>query len=205
MAWLLIAILVVLIAIIIFYMRSKKTPNISILPERFVIFDLETTGLKPEIHEIIEIGAIRVNRDSNIHDTYNTLILPSKKIPHKITKLTGITQEMTERDGVSLDSAISGFIEFIGDLPIVSYNAEFDMAFLLNSISRCSIDVRVNNRVSCALKMARRAWPGRESYRLSDLARDGNLSDQGTHRALGDCQRTLIVYAAAASKLNSVT
>ncbi|MBU1397268.1 MAG: hypothetical protein KKE84_14180 [Gammaproteobacteria bacterium] len=52
--------------------------------------------------------------------------------------------------------------------------------------------------------MSRRAWPGRKSYRLADLAKDGKLSSDGTHRALGDCQRALIVYTAAASRLGTI-
>lgn len=49
--------------------------------------------------------------------------------------------------------------------------------------------------------MARLAWPGRRSYRLCDLATDGGLSDEGTHHALDDCRRTLIVYVSAVSVL----
>lgn len=205
MVWLVIAAAAVVIAILFFFAKSTKKPNLSVLPERFVVFDMETTGLKPDLHEIIEIGAIRANRDSEEHDTFHALILPAKKLPKKITEITGITQNMIEKDGEPLASALSRFIEFIGDLPLVSFNAEFDMAFLRNAISQSQTGVLINNRVSCALEMARRAWPGRKSYRLSDLARDGKLSTEGTHRALGDCQRALIVYTAAASKLRSAT
>jgi len=61
--------------------RKEITPQeraigLSSLPERFVVFDLETTGLKAGQHEIIEIGAIRVNRDSNQHETFSALVMP---------------------------------------------------------------------------------------------------------------------------------
>lgn len=192
------------IVAVIYYLRSRARPTISIahLPERFVVLDLETTGLDPTRHEIIEIGAIRVNRDSNSHDTYQSLIKPSKKVPKKITELTGINQAMLDADGVPLETALREFLVFAGDLHLVSFNAEFDMAFLRNASAKHSISI--NNSISCALKMARRAWPGRRSYRLADLAKDGNLSSDGTHRALGDCQRALIVYTAAASKLGTI-
>lgn len=183
--------------------RARLRLNLAPLPEQFVVFDLETTGLDPNKHEIIEIGAIRVNRDSSEHDTFQQLVKPSGRVPKKITQLTGITQAMVDSEGEPLEKALREFLGFAGELRLVSFNASFDMAFLHNAADKYSFTV--SNQVSCALKMARRAWPGRRSYRLTDLAKDGHLSRAGTHRALGDCQRAMIVYAAAAAKLGSAS
>ena len=179
--------------------QRPSTSALAPLPERFVVFDLETTGLDWSKHEIIEIGAIRVNRDSTNHDTFQALVRPTRKVPKKITELTGITQEMLEADGDPIAKTLREFLEFAGGLPLVSFNAEFDMSFLAKAAQQAG--VVVSNEVSCALIMARRAWPGRQSYRLADLARDGNLGNDGAHRALEDCKRTLVVYVAAAAKL----
>ncbi len=201
--------LVVLVLLIIgglaFLLFRRRGYRVSIahLPERFVVFDLETTGLDPERHEIIEIAAIRVNRDSANHQAFQALVKPNKKVPKKIIELTGISHEMLDGDGEAIDQALRDFAAFVGDLRLVSYNAEFDMAFLNAATARCGM-APFSNPVSCALQMARRAWPGRRSYRLSDFARDGNLGSKDTHRALADCQRALIVYGAAASRLRSV-
>ena len=197
-------ILVILIGAAIYwwYARRKPRVNISHLPRQFVVFDLETTGFMPSKHEIIEIGAIRVNRDSDTHDTFQVLIKPRKKIPKKITELTGISQEMIDGEGQSLESAVADFLKFAGDLNLVSFNAEFDMAFLRHAAQTYSVSIE--NQVSCALQMARRAWPRRRSYKLAELAKDGKLNSAGTHRALSDCQRALIVYIAAASRLGTV-
>jgi DNA polymerase III subunit epsilon len=169
------------------------------VPRKFVVFDLETTGFSAIWNEIIEVGAIRVDVDSDIHDTFQALVKPLKRIPKRITTINGISQEMVDRDGEPLQTVMEEFAAFIGSLPLVSFNAEFDIRFLRESAKRTN--TVINNRVSCALTMARRAWPGRDSYRLTDIAKDGNLSDEGTHRALGDCKRTVIVYTAAASIL----
>ena len=200
MEWL---VLIVIVAAVIYFLRSRGKPQASLahLPEQFVVFDLETTGLDPRKHEIIEFGAIRVNRDSINHDTFQSLVKPSRKVPKKITELTGINQAMLDAEGEPIESALREFLNFVGDLHLVSFNADFDMAFLQNTAAKHSISIA--NPVSCALKMSRRAWPGRKSYRLADLAKDGNLRSDGTHRALGDCQRALIVYTAAASKLGT--
>lgn len=181
----------------------KSKPDLSILPPQFIVLDLETTGLKPEQHEIIEIGAIRVNRDSNKHDSFQALVKPTTKVPAKITELTGITQAMIDAEGEEPATALRGLHSFVGEHRIVTFNAEFDMGFLHQAAAQHGL--RFSNEVSCALKMARRAWPGRKSYRLTDLASDGNLSMDGEHRALGDCQRALHIYAAAAAKLRSTS
>ena len=204
MEWSVIIILVVILGIGIYLLsRSKgEKVDLSILPEQFVVLDLETTGLDPLKHEIIEIGAVKVNRDSNNHTTFQALIKPRRKVPKKITQITGITQEMVDADGGDIGSTLKELIDFIGDLRLVTFNADFDMGFLQEASKKHDITIR--NPVSCALKMARRAWPGLKSYKLADLANTGGLSNKGHHRALKDCELTITVYTAAASKLGSV-
>jgi DNA polymerase III epsilon subunit family exonuclease len=185
--------------------RSKRPAapaDVSMLPERFVVFDLETTGLRSEHHEIIEIGAIRVNRDAEDHQTFQTLVRPKKRVPKKITEITGITNDMVQSDGIELVEALAEFRSFVGDLPLVAFNAEFDDAFLRAACAATASN-HFANETCCALKLARRAWPCRKSFRLSDIARDGNLSMDDTHRALGDCRRTMIVFAAAAREVGT--
>jgi len=200
MEWLIIIVLVVG-AYLFFRSRGRKT-DLSMLPEQFIVLDLETTGLDSSKHEIIEIGAVKVNRNSNNHATFQALIKPSKKIPENITQITGITQDMIDKDGENLESVLKEFIDFIGDLRLVAYNAEFDMGFLKEATKNYGL--KINNSSSCALKMARRAWPGLKSYKLADLAKIGGLSTKGTHRTLKDCELTMIVYTSAASKLKTV-
>ncbi len=174
-----------------------------VLPKQFVVLDLETTGLDPHTDEIIEFGAIRVNRDSDTHTAFGTLVKPQKGIPRLITSVTGITQAMVDKDGVPLAEALTDFIEFIGDLPLVTYNAEFDIGFLQQASRRQGHSL--NNKYTCALKMARTAWPGLPSYKLADLAKRGNLSEDDPHRAVGDSKRALIIFVSAVQRVGKVS
>src|SRR4029453_2294546 len=128
--------------------------------------------------------------------TFQTLVKPKNRVPKKITEITGITNEMVQSDGLELVEALAEFRSFVGYLPLVAFNAEFDDAFLRAACAATASN-HFANETCCALKLARRAWPHRKSFRLSDIARDGNLSMDDTHRALGDCRRTMIVFAAA--------
>ncbi len=70
------------------------------LPDSFVVFELETTGLDASQHEIIEIAAIRFKKGTTAHNTLQALVKPKRAaVPQRITELTGITQGMIDRDG----------------------------------------------------------------------------------------------------------
>lgn len=187
-------------------LRDGPVPSVAnardlsdLLPPQFVVLDLETTGLNPHTDEIIEIGAVRVTLSSENHEAFQVFVKPTGKIPAKIVRMTGITQEMVDRDGLPIHDALSQFVEFIGDLPLVTFNAAFDMGFLHAAGKR--EEITISNKYACALKRARRAWPGLQSYKLIDLARMGNLSTVDAHRAIGDSVRALIVFTAATSQL----
>lgn len=100
------------------------------LPEKFVVFDLETTGLDAGRHEIIEIGAIRVNRLAESYETFQSFILPKGPISSRITELTGLDRNILRKEGKDAISAVEAFRVFVGDLPLVAFNAKFDSAFL---------------------------------------------------------------------------
>jgi DNA polymerase-3 subunit epsilon/DNA polymerase-3 subunit alpha (Gram-positive type) len=65
-------------------------------------------------------------------------------------------------------------------------------------------NIIINNPVSCALKMSRRAWKNQKSYKLVDIAKIGGFSTSSNHRALKDCELTIPVYTASSSILKSV-
>ena len=200
--------LLILVAVLVYFVLRHRYSGVKKvetdhLPPEFVVFDLETTGLDASRHEIIEIAAIRYKKGTTTQDTLQSFVKPTKRVPKKITDLTGITQEMVDAQGEPLVDVLKGFANFVGSCRLVTFNAEFDMAFL-QAAARSSGTTEFGNPVSCALKMARRAWPGRKSYRLNDLASDGQFSQGTAHRALEDSRRALIVYAAAVAELKSV-
>ena len=57
---------------------GKQVIDTSHLPEQFIAFDLETTGLDADKHEIIEIAAIKFMRGRTSQQTFQGLVKPSK-------------------------------------------------------------------------------------------------------------------------------
>lgn len=170
------------------------------IPKRFVVVDLETTGLRSYRHEIIEIGAIKITLDDEIHPTFQALIVPKGRISSKITQLTGLDRKTLVRDGSPIEEILPQFLEFCENLPLVAFNAEFDRAFLEATCLKYGHTPPRSSWI-CALELSRRAWPRRSSYRLSALARDGGCDMANEHRALGDCKRAMEIFIMAAVEL----
>lgn len=190
--------LAVLVAALVAY-RLKNRIDVDHLPETFLVFAVETTGPDPERHEIVEIGALRVGRDATVLDSFRSLVRSSTPIPGRVTELTGITQLAIDREGRQLSDVVRAFSAFIGDQPMVAFNADHGMAFLGNASQRSGISIP--GKVSCAKKMSNRAWPDRKSQSLSELAKGDKAVGDGKHRILDECRKVLAVYLAAASRL----
>ena len=71
-------------------MRELKRKSLIEIPNKYIAFDIETTGLDSMYDEI---GAIKIENEKEI-ETFNSLIKPEYEIDEFITELTGITNEM---------------------------------------------------------------------------------------------------------------
>ena len=168
--------------------RAQEADGSSLLPDEFVVFDLETTGLSATTDEIIEIGAIRVARNTESHLTFQSLVRPSREVSAGITRLTGITQGMLNAQGRPVSEVLPLFLEFVGDCPLVAFNAPFDMGFLRQAAKRCGLSFI--NPHTCALQRSRKAWPELPGHKLVDLARLHSIQTIDSHRALARGLRT---------------
>jgi DNA polymerase III epsilon subunit family exonuclease len=179
--------------------RAQEADGSAFLPDEFVVFDLETTGLTAATDEIIEFGAIRVARNAESHLTFQSLVKPSCKVSARITQITGITQGILNAQGRPIAEVLPVFLEFVGDCPLVAFNAPFDMGFLRQAAKKCGLTFA--NPSTCALQRSRTAWPELPSHKLVDLARMHNLQTIDSHRALGDCGRTVHIFIQAVELL----
>ena len=98
-------------------MRELKGKSLIEIPNKYIAFDIETTGLDSMYDEIIEIGAIKIEDGKEI-ETFSTLIKPEYEIDEFITELTGITNEMVI-DAPKINEVLPKFMDFINDSVIL--------------------------------------------------------------------------------------
>ncbi|MEJ5306303.1 MAG: exonuclease domain-containing protein [Ignavibacteria bacterium] len=154
---------------------------------KFVVCDVETTGLNPVTDRIIEIALVKIE-NLKIVDKFSTLINPETFIPPFITKLTGIRNEDVF-DAPKFSDIVLRVRDFLKDAIFVAHNASFDHKFLLHSFLRENI-YPPENPVLCTKLLARRVVTGLESYGLSSLTRYFKIQNLNAHRAYGDALAT---------------
>jgi len=108
-----------------------------------VIFDLETTGLSPEVNDIIQIAAVRMRGGNVFHEeSFATFVDPGYRIPSFITSYTGIS----DRDVYGAPTAamaLSAFGRFVGDATLLAHNGHrFDMPFIQSACAKTRVPTR---------------------------------------------------------------
>ena len=159
---------------------------------RFLVFDLETTGLAVASARICEIGAVRVEK-LELAGTFETLVAPGVRLPAPIGRLTGLTDEALRR-APRIEKALERFSAFAGDAVLVAHKARFDVGFLNRELERLT-GKRLSATVIDTVPLARTLLRGRvQRMNLASLAFFFGVSTEPCHRALPDALATAEVF-----------
>jgi DNA polymerase III subunit epsilon len=165
---------------------------VSSKPQIFAAFDVETTGLVPGVDRIVEMAAVLFQGEA-VLDTFSQLVDPGVPMPLDAEKVNGISDAML--NGMpSVGQALPGFLALLHRGTPVAHNAEFDVGFLSVDVSEAGLEAPTGPVLDTRL-LARRAFPGRFSYSLTNLVRDLGLRVSGAHRALADAHACRLLFA----------
>jgi DNA polymerase-3 subunit epsilon len=172
-----------------------------------LVLDTETTGLS-EAAEVVELAII----DMSGRVLMDTLVRPTLPIPAAATEIHGITQADVANEPTMADlwPILKGHID---SKPITTYNAEFDMRMLRQSVSQAGLGHTLHGSggqpptlgtpVTCAMDLYASYWgewsDHHRSYTWQPL--DRACQQQGikltpglkAHRALADAEATRLL------------
>lgn len=167
------------------------------VPDEFVVFDTETTGLDARSARILEIGALLfVKKDylkTNEVKVFQCFIKHDKPIPPAITAINGITDEMV-KDGKTEHEALSEFLDFTKNRPLYAYNSNFDVKFIRAAAKRSGlVDASENFESTDVMDFVKETFDDLPNKKLTTVAQRINQPTTGAHRAVNDCAMTLQV------------
>lgn len=151
-----------------------------------IFLDVETTGFDKHTDRIIEIGLVKW-QDQKVIETFESLVNPQKAVPKEITLLTGITPEQVATAPL-FDDLRDKINDFIGVLPVVGHNIQFDTGFLR------SHGVTITGPEIDSVELAQILLLKENSYSLEILMKKYGTIQRGSHRALEDTLTTVDFY-----------
>ena len=178
-------------------------------------YDLETSGIEPRWDRVIQFAGLRTDLSLNpVGDEYCTYVeLPDDVLPSpEATLVTGITPDVTRREGVSEWQAMTRINELFSapQTCVAGYNSlRFDDEFIRFGFYRMLIDPYAREwqngnsrwdiidlvRATGALRRDGIRWPtddeGLPVYRLELLTKANDLEHGQAHDAMSDVRATV--------------
>ena len=171
--------------------HSKKL----VIPNEYIVFDIETTGFSRNDDRIIEIAANKY-RNGQLADQFHSYVYPERHIPNMITRLTGIA-DTDVSDAPTIIQIKHDLLHFFGNTPLVGHNINaFDIPFL-----EAQLNCRIENERIDTLHIARDVFPGLPNYKLFTLDQILQLGGGEHHRAHRDIVvNNALLHACASPK-----
>lgn len=157
----------------------------------FIIFDVETTGLRTGVDRLTEIGAVKYV-DGAEKSRFQTFVDPERPIPQNIVELTGITDSIVAgapKEG----EAVRKFFEFCGEGSVlVAHNASFDTEVIRSACERNGIEYNYSHIDT--LVLAQSLISGIKNYKLDTISNHFKLPKFDHHRADEDAGALAAIF-----------
>jgi DNA polymerase-3 subunit epsilon len=116
-------------------------PSLAHWANTLAVFDLETTGIDVDICRIVTAHVGVIDADGEVIEQREWLVDPGVEIPTAASLIHGVTTEQARLEGQGAPSAAAEIIAALTDvasrgLPIVAYNAAYDLTVLEREAAR---------------------------------------------------------------------
>src|SRR5713226_6783624 len=134
-------------------------------------------------------------------EPFRKLLNQNANVPAEASRVHGYTREILERDGEPPLQVYREFAEYVGGLPLVSFNLEYDLDEVLKpEWKRLGLGA-IGSRGFCALRLTQRLLDPvpAGNCKLQTLRQYYFLPERGAHTALADVQTVADLLCSAQS------
>lgn len=159
----------------------------------FAVVDVETSGLRPGRHHVLQIGVVSVDANGAVVERWETKI----RLPHWWSRVGprrvhGIDRR-TLRRAPTARAVVDELLPRLDGAVFVAHNADFDATFLEQLAARSGAPISLRPRL-CTLELSRRLDPERAlSHRLGDVTARYGVTIERHHDALADATATAAI------------
>jgi DNA polymerase III epsilon subunit-like protein len=176
---------------------------------KIALTDLETTGLNPNVAEIVEIACIIFDSHTfEIEKEFEIKIMPTHIMDAdpKALEVNGFNlEEWEEASAVDLHTAMTQFAAFTKDAVFMAFNSPFDIGFLDHAARETGIKMTYRWYPLCLRSIAWTHMPhtGMFNWSLKEVCEKlGVPPEPAVHRAMNGVMAEYGVYKALLNKGN---
>jgi DNA polymerase-3 subunit epsilon len=169
--------------------QGEDLANISLRDLTYVVFDTETTGLRPsEGDRIVSIAGVRVVAGRILTgESFSRIVDPGRAIPPQSTKFHGLTDALVAGKP-PIEVVLPQFKSFAANSVLVAHNAAFDLKFL--RMFEQNAGVKFDNPVLDTMLIASYLDGKADGHSLDKLCERYHIANLERHTALGDSLAT---------------
>ena len=167
------------------------------------VVDLETTGLDPDVHEVLSVAVVpvdhgRIHLDSVLYRTVRPEVPPER--PSIV--IHGI-RPVDAAEGASPEDVAAEVLAHLEGRVLVAHVARIELGFLRRWIPSYRAETVIDTDVLARLHIARGGGPIMQAHiGLGAAAGTFGLPEHRRHHALGDALTTAQLFLAEASTLS---
>lgn len=161
-----------------------------------IVFDVESTGTDVTKDEIIQIAAIKIDKEGEVIDSFERFIKPNKSVGNSVL-VHGFSDEYLKEYGEDKEKVFEEFLEYSKGALIVGHNVNYDISILNSELERCKMNKPKFKGIYDTLDIYRRFYPNLPNHKLETLSKIFPIKHSPSHNALDDVKATayLLVYA----------
>lgn len=174
-------------------------------PSRWVVLDVETTGLDVRRDHLLAVAALAVQaHDSGglqlcLSDHFEVTVRPAALSSRDNVLIHGIGLA-AQQVGMAGPKALAQLSDFLADSPVLGFHVAFDRAVLTKAWQDAGLPVPVSHWLDVA-DLCRLAWPEQGNRSLDDWLAGSGITCLRRHNAAADTLATAELMAAAWPRL----
>jgi len=160
---------------------------------RWVVVDVETSGLDKACDVVLAIGAVAVHGEHvSVADSFEVLVRPERTSARENILVHGIGEE-AQRGGLPPRSACRMFVDYVGTAPLVAFHAAFDRGFLVRAVKTYA-EVPLDNPWLDLAELAPVLHPQVKANGLDEWLRHFGIAVDQRHHASSDAFATAMLF-----------
>jgi len=160
---------------------------------RWVVLDVETSGLDQSSDALLAIGAVAVHGECVVvEDSLELFVRPPNTSARDNILIHGIGEE-TQRGGLPPDEAAYAFVDYVRFSPLVAFHASFDRSFLARGV-RNYAGVRLQNAWLDLAELAPALYPDVKAKALDEWLEHFDITVEQRHNACSDALATAMLF-----------